>query len=80
MVCSRHYSGVVNNESDLKEDAHENHSKYPSSDMQNLENWNEEDSKHCEKKEIFKIEKLKQDEENKISVNININELGGDKI
>lgn len=63
MICGSHYQEHVSDESDRKEDAMENHSKYHSSDIPDQDNQNddEEAAQMIEKNKsgIFKIEKHK---------------------
>lgn len=63
MICGSHYQEAVSDESDRKEDAMENHSKYHSSDIPDQENRDEEDDQNGgserNKSSIFKIEKHK---------------------
>lgn len=61
MICGTHYQEHVSDDSDRKEDAMENHSKYPSSDMPDPETNNQEDEGEASgdpnKSTVFKIEK-----------------------
>lgn len=65
MVCGAHYQDHMSDDSDRKEDAIENHSKYHSSDLIEHEVPNEQDDtmqmSELQRQNIFKIEKHKSD-------------------
>lgn len=44
MICGAHYQEHISDDSDRKEDALENHSKYHSSELLEQENQNEDES------------------------------------
>ena len=66
MVWGAHYQEHMSDDSDRKEDAIENHSKYHSSDLLEQENQNEDESVQLGEKQrlsVFKVEKQKSQEE-----------------
>ena len=75
MICGAHYQEHISDDSDRKEDALENHSKYHSSELLEQENQNEDESVRTGERQrsaAYKIDKqrlLKSKEENEMDEN-----------